>query len=230
MRIFFYSNNGIYAGNNSFMDADYFHPMPSQIIRSCFAALTALVLAAGLHAAAAVGQSAPAFTLTDIKGATHNLSDFKGKTVVLEWVNPECPFVVKHYEKSGNIPSLQKAAAADGVVWLSINSAAAGKQGDFDAAKVAAWSAETKAAPAAYLRDTDGKVGKAYGAKTTPHIFIINAEGLIVYAGGIDSIKSTDAEDVAKAQKYVADALAAIKAGTPIVKATTQPYGCSVKY
>jgi hypothetical protein len=200
------------------------------LLRSCFAALTAAVLAVGVHAAAVVGEAAPAFTLTDIKGTSHTLSDFKGKTVVLEWVNPECPFVVKHYEKSGNIPALQKAAASDGVVWLSINSAAAGKQGDYDAAKVAAWSEKTGAAPSAYLRDTDGKVGKTYGAKTTPHIFVINAEGILVYNGAIDGIRSADPDDVAKAETFTVNALAAVKAGKPVEKATTQPYGCSVKY
>lgn len=204
--------------------------MTTQLLRSCFAALAAVVLSVGVHAAAVVGEAAPAFTLTDIKGVTHNLSDFKGKTVVLEWVNPECPFVVKHYEKSNNLPTLQKAAAADGVVWLSINSAAAGKQGDYDAEKVAAWSAKTGAAPAAYLRDADGKVGKLYGAKTTPHIFVINGEGKLVYAGAIDSIRSADAADIAKAENYAAAALAAVKAGKPVEKANTPPYGCSVKY
>jgi len=200
------------------------------MIRSCFAAVAAAVFAVGVQAAAVVGEAAPAFTLTDIKGASHSLSDFKGKTVVLEWVNPECPFVVKHYEKSGNIPALQKSATADGVVWLSINSAAAGKQGDYDAAKVAAWSEKTKAAPTAYLRDSDGKVGKAYGAKTTPQIYVINAEGTLVYNGAIDSIRSADAADIAKAENHASAALAAVKAGKPVEKATTQPYGCSVKY
>lgn len=204
--------------------------MTTPILRSCFAAVAAAVLAVGVQAAAVVGEAAPAFTLTDIKGVTHNLSDFKGKTVVLEWVNPECPFVVKHYEKSDNIPSLQKVAAADGVVWLSINSAAAGKQGDFDAAKVAAWSEKTKAAPTAYLRDADGKVGKAYGAKTTPQIYVINAGGTLVYNGAIDSIRSADAADIAKSENYAAAALAAVKAGKPVEKPSTQPYGCSVKY
>lgn len=204
--------------------------MITHSLRSCFAALAALVVAAGLHAAAVIGQPAPDFTLTDIKGATHRLADFKGKTVVLEWVNPECPFVVKHYDKSGNIPALQKAATADGVVWLTINSAAAGKQGDYDAEKVAAWTKKTNAAPTAYLRDPDGTVGKAYGAKTTPHIYVITAEGTLVYNGAIDSIKSADAADIANAEKYVVDALAAVKAGKPVDKSSTQPYGCAVKY
>jgi len=194
------------------------------------AAFAATVFAVGAQASAVVGQPAPGFTLTDINGTTHNLADFKGKTVVLEWVNPECPFVVKHYDKSGNIPASQKAATADGVVWLSINSAAAGKQGDFDPAKVSAWSAKTGAAPTAYMRDVDGKVGKLYGAKTTPHIYVITPEGKVAYNGAIDSINSADAADIPKAQNYVGPALAAVKAGAPVATASTQPYGCSVKY
>ena len=192
--------------------------------------LTAGFFAASLLGAATVGQPAPAFTLTDLDGKAHSLSDYKGKTLVLEWVNPECPFVVKHYDKSGNIPATQKAAVADGVVWLQINSAAAGKQGDFDAEKAKAWQAKNKVAATAYLRDADGKVGKAYDAKTTPHIFIVNAEGVLVYNGAIDSIRSGNPEDIAKAENYVKSALAAIKEGKPVANATTQPYGCSVKY
>ncbi len=180
--------------------------------------------------AATVGQPAPAFTLTDLDGKTHSLADFKGKTVVLEWVNPECPFVVKHYEKSGNLPATQKAATADGVVWLLVNSAAPGKQGDYDADKAKAWLAKNHAAATAYLRDADGKVGKAYGAKTTPHIFVINAEGALVYAGAIDSKRSTNAEDIAGAENYAKNALADLKAGRPVATPATQPYGCGVKY
>lgn len=178
---------------------------------------------------AAVGKAAPEFALTDITGKAVKLSDFKGKTVVLEWVNPECPFVVKHYE-SGNIPNLQKEAAADGVVWLSINSGAKGAQGDYDRAKVEAWSKATKAAPAAYFRDQDGKVGRLYGAKTTPHIFVINGAGTLVYEGAIDSIASADKADLAKATNYAKAALAAVKAGKPVEKTNTAPYGCTVKY
>jgi len=201
--------------------------LPSLLRTGLFAAG---VFAASILGAATVGQPAPAFTLTDLDGKTHNLSDFKGKTVVLEWVNPKCPFVVKHYEKSGNIPSTQKAAVADGVVWLQINSAAAGKQGDYDAEEAKAWQAKNKVAASAYLRDADGKVGKAYDAKTTPHIFIINAEGVLVYNGAIDSIRSGNEADIEKAENYVKSALASIKEGKPVASATTQPYGCSVKY
>lgn len=197
-------------------------------LRSLFVS-AGLLVAGALHAAT-VGQPAPAFTLTDLAGVSHNLSDFKGKTVVLEWVNPECPFVVKHYEKSGNLPATQKAAVADGVVWLLINSAAPGKQGDYDVAKATEWLEKNKAAATAYLRDVDGKVGKAYDAKTTPQIYVINAEGVLVYNGAIDSIRSTNAADIEKSENYAAAALAAVKAGKPVEKPVTQPYGCSVKY
>jgi peroxiredoxin len=183
-----------------------------------------------LLSAATVGEPAPAFTLTDLAGKSHQLADFKGKTVVLEWTNPECPFVVKHYESSGNLPATQKAATADGVVWLQINSAAAGKQGDYDVAAVQAWLAKNQAAATAYLRDRDGKVGKAYGAKTTPHLYVINPEGVLVYQGAIDSNRSTDAKDIADAENYVKSALAALKAGKPVATPSTQPYGCGVKY
>jgi len=181
------------------------------------------------RAAAVVGEPAPDFTLTDINGATHKLSDFKGKTVVLEWVNPECPFVIKHYG-SGNMPSVQHKAEADGVVWLSINSGRSGSEGDLTPAEVNAWLKKNGAAPTAYFRDQDGKVGRLYGAKTTPHMFVIKADGVLAYDGAIDSIRSAKVEDIAKAQNYVTAALAAVKAGEPVAKANTQPYGCSVKY
>jgi len=193
-------------------------------------ALLALNLAAARAATAEVGHPAPDFTLTDLAGTSHSLSEFKGKTVVLEWVNPECPFVQKHYDHSGNIPKLQKTATADGVIWLSINSTAPGKEGDYDAAAVEAWQARVHSAATAYLRDQDGKVGRLYDARTTPHLFVINAQGNLVYAGGIDSIRSTRVEDIAKATNYVGDALADVKAGKPVRKATSQPYGCAVKY
>ena len=142
------------------------------------ALLAALTI--GHAATAELGKTAPDFTLTDINGNKHTLSDFKGKTVVLEWVNPECPFVVKHYDKSGNIPKTQKAATADGVVWLQINSAHPGAQGDFDSAKAADWQKRNHAAATAYFRDQDGKVGKLYDARTTPHMYIVNGSGTLV--------------------------------------------------
>ena len=177
----------------------------------------------------AIGQPAPDFSLTDIDGKSHRLSEYRGKTVVLEWVNPECPFVMKHYS-SGNIPKLQKTATADGVIWLSINTGQPGAQGVYDAAGHARWAASMKATPSAYLRDPDGKVGRLYGAKTTPHMYVITPDGTLVYNGGIDSIRSADVSDIPKAENYVALALAALKEGKPVAKPTSQPYGCSVKY
>jgi hypothetical protein len=188
-------------------------------------------LSLGVSAMAAeVGQPAPDFTLTDIDGHTHTLSSYQGKLVVLEWVNPECPIVQKHYNKSGNIPGLQKTYTAQGVVWLSINSAASGQQGDFNPAQVKAWMQQVGAAPTDYFRDQTGMVGHLYGAKTTPHIFIINPAGTLVYAGGIDSIASADPADIARATNYVNAAMADLAAGRPVALSNTKPYGCSVKY
>ena len=194
------------------------------------AALTAgLSLGIGARAAE-VGQPAPDFSLTDINGATHRLSDYKGKLIVLEWVNPECPIVQKHYVKSHNIPGLQRTYTDKGVVWLSINSAASGKQGDYDPAQAKAWMQRVGAAPTAYFRDRNGAVGHLYGAKATPHLFIINREGTLVYQGGIDSIASADPDDIASATNYVNAAMADLAAGRPIAQSNTRPYGCSVKY
>jgi len=198
-------------------------------IRS-FVAVLGAALALTAFAAPEVGKPAPDFALTDINGRPVTLSSLAGKTVVLEWVNPECPFVVKHYDKSGNLPGTQKEATAAGVVWISINSAAAGKQGDFDQAAVEAWMKRVGAAPTAYCRDSDGKVGKAYDARTTPHLFVINPQGVLVYAGGIDDIRSANPEDIAKATNYVKAALADLKAGREVQVKTSRPYGCSVKY
>lgn len=199
-------------------------------IASFLAVALSVVLASTAFAVPQVGQPAPDFSLSDLAGQSRALSSFKGKTVVLEWVNPDCPFVRKHYDKSGNMPATQKSALADGVVWLTINSAAKGKEGDFDKAAVEAWMKRVNAAPSAYLRDQDGKVGKLYDARTTPHMFIINPEGVLVYAGGIDDIRSANPDDIAKATNYVKAALADLKAGKEVQTKTSRPYGCSVKY
>ncbi|MBI2510563.1 MAG: redoxin domain-containing protein [Opitutae bacterium] len=197
---------------------------------SFLTAAVALAAAVFAHASLEVGKLAPDFTLTDLNGQTHTLASFKGKTVVLEWVNPDCPFVKKHYEKSTNLPDTQKAALADGVVWLQINSAAPGKEGDYDAAKAKAWQQRVGASATAYFRDQNGKVGKLYDARTTPHLFIITPDGTLAYQGGIDSIRSANAGDIAKATNYVTTALAELKSGKAVTHASTQPYGCSVKY
>lgn len=192
-------------------------------------ALAAALAAASALASATVGQSAPAFTAADTAGKTVSLADFKGKHVVLEWVNPGCPFVVKHYG-SNNMQGTQREAAAKGVVWLAINSTAP-EATDFKApAAMAQWMQGQKAAATATLMDADGKVGKAYGARTTPHMYIINPAGTLVYAGAIDSKPTSNAADIASATNHVKVALAESLAGKPVSTATTKPYGCSVKY
>jgi peroxiredoxin len=193
-------------------------------------AVAALLSLPGAAAAdAVVGQAAPAFTLTGTDGKPHSLSDFAGKYVVLEWINHDCPFVKKHYG-SGNMQKLQKKYTERGVVWLSINSSAPGKQGNYPPAKADALTVEKGASPTALLLDPDGTVGRAYGAKTTPHMYVIDPEGKLVYAGGIDDKPSTDQADVAGARNHVDQALTEALAGKPITVATSNPYGCSVKY
>jgi peroxiredoxin len=193
------------------------------------AVAAALTVPTTARAAAMVGQPAPDFTLTDSNGAKRSLSDLKGKVVVLEWVNFECPFVGKHYG-SGNMQKLQKAYTGKGVVWLSINSSAEGKQGYFAPDRINALMKEKGAAPTAYLIDADGAVGRAYGAKTTPHMYVIDAKGSLIYAGGIDDTPSTDQADVPKARNFVSAALDEALAGKPVTTASSTPYGCSVKY
>lgn len=178
---------------------------------------------------AVLGKPAPAFSLKDSNGKAHNLADFKGKYVVLEWVNYDCPFVKKHYD-SGNMQRLQKEFTDKGVVWLSINSSAPGKQGNFPADKVNALMKEKNAAPTAYLFDTDGTVGKTYGAKTTPHMYIINPKGELIYMGAIDDKPSTDKADIAGARNHVRAALEEAMSGKAVSVSASQPYGCSVKY
>ena len=178
--------------------------------------------------AATVGQPAPDFTLMDTAGQPVKLSQFKGKPVVLEWNNPGCPFVKKHYQ--GNMQALQKEVAAQGGVWLAINSTR-DDSGDYLApAQLGRWMTEQKASPTATLMDEDGKVGQAFAARVTPHMYIVNAQGVLVYAGGIDSIASARVDDIPKATNYVRQAMAEIQAGKPVSVATSRAYGCSVKY
>jgi peroxiredoxin len=187
------------------------------------------LMAAPASAAPVVGQPAPNFKLNDVNGRVVSLSDFKGKTVVLEWNNPECPFVKKHYG-SGNMQKTQAAATKDGVVWLSINSSAEGNQGHMDGSKAKGVIAALKAQPTAYLLDPNGVVGKGYDAKTTPHMYIVNKAGTLVYAGGIDDKPTPNPADVNGARNHVLAALAELKAGKPVSVATSRPYGCAVKY
>lgn len=176
-----------------------------------------------------VSRAAPDFTLTDSNGRSVRLADFRGRTVVLEWNNPECPFVRKHYG-SGNMQRTQAAAARDGVVWLTINSGAPGNQGHMDAAGARSFLASSGARPAHYLLDPAGQVGRAYGARTTPHMYIVNAAGTLVYAGAIDDRPTPNPADIEGARNHVLAALAELKAGRPVSVATSRPYGCSVKY
>lgn len=178
---------------------------------------------------AEVGKPAEDFTSTDTNGKSHSLTDYKGKIVVLEWLNHDCPFVKNHYN-SGNMQMLQKTYTEKGVIWLSIISSAPGKQGYCTPEEANELTQQKEAAPTAVLLDPDGVVGKLYDAKTTPHMFIINSDGVLVYNGGIDDIRSTKIEDIAKAKNYVQIALDELLAGKQVSIQTSLPYGCSVKY
>jgi peroxiredoxin len=197
--------------------------------------LTTLCLGAflGLNAfavdKATVGQTAPNFTLTGADDKPHSLSDYKGKFVVLEWTNPNCPFVHKFYD-SGTMQALQKQETAKGVIWLRINSAAPGKADYQDPTTLAAYEKENHVAATESLIDPDGQVGHLYGARTTPHMFVIDAKGTLVYAGGIDNKPSPDPADIPTATNYVTAALDEAMAGKPVTTPTSRPYGCSVKY
>ena len=180
-------------------------------------------------AAPPIGSQAPAFSLPDANGKMVSLDQFKGKVVVLEWNNPGCPYVKKHYE-SGNMQKTQVAARKDGVVWLSINSGAAGQQGHMNGAQAKAFVAGQKAQPSAYLLDAQGVAGKRYGAVTTPHMYVIDKAGKLVYAGGIDDKATANKGDIPGARNHVLAALGEIKAGKAVSVATSRPYGCSVKY
>ena len=176
-----------------------------------------------------INKPAPAFTAKTAVGETVSLSDLKGKVVVLEWTNYDCPFVLKHYT-GGSTPKLQAEAAAKGVVWLSVNSSAPGKQGHFEPQALVAKAAERGAKPTHLILDANAKIGRAYDAKVTPQMFIINAEGIIVYNGAIDSKPSTDAADIATAEPLFSNALTAVLEGKPVVNGKNEPYGCTVKY
>jgi peroxiredoxin len=181
------------------------------------------------QAAATVGKAAPAFELKDVDGKTVQLQSYRGKYVVLEWTNFQCPFVGKHYG-SGNMQALQKKYTEKGVVWLSICSSAPGKQGYMTGSEAKELIGEREASPTRFLLDANGKVGHAYGAKTTPHMFVINPKGTLVYNGAIDDKPSTKREDVESAKNYLAAALDEAMDGHKVEVAATQPYGCSVKY
>ncbi len=196
-----------------------------------------LALAAGLavafsapaFAAPVIGQPAPAFIVKDGDGKTRSLSEFKGKTVVLEWTNAGCPYVQKHYN-SGNMQALQKGAAKDGVVWLTLVSSAPGKQGYVSPAEARTWKTSSGAGSTALLLDPSGQVGKAYDARTTPHMYVVDKTGKLVYMGGIDDKPTADPSSLKGAKNYVTAALSDVKAGRAVATPVSKPYGCSVKY
>lgn len=191
--------------------------------------IAAVSLATPLAAAQKNGTIAQDFKLTDVNGKTVQLSQFRGKTVILEWHNPGCPFVAKHYN-SGNMQETQKAARQQGAIWLTINSGAKGKQGHMTGAEAKALIDRQDIQSSNYLFDTKGVVGKAYGARTTPHMYIIDGEGILVYQGGIDDKPTANPADIKQARNHVLGALKEMKSGDTISIAQSRPYGCSVKY
>lgn len=201
-----------------------------QSAKVALASIAFALVSAQVIAEPVINKPAPAFSGTAADGSTINLADLKGKTVVLEWTNHDCPYVVKHYDKSGNIPALQKDATAKGVVWLQVISSAPGKQGNVDGATAISLNKKRGAAPTNTILDPEGTIGKLYNAQTSPHLFIINPEGTLVYKGGIDSIKTANEADIPKATPYVKEALEALAAGQKVPHPSTAPYGCSIKY
>jgi peroxiredoxin len=192
-------------------------------------ALFAVALATSAYATPKVGKPAPDFSLPDLSGKQHELSDYKGKYVVLEWVNFGCPFVQKHYG-SENMQKLQKEFADKGVVWLSICSSAPGKQGNESPEAAKKGISEFGWEASAYLQDEDGKVGKLYNAKTTPEMFVVDPEGTLIYAGAIDDKPTPDPSTVKGSNNFVKAALTEATAGKDVSVPLTKPYGCSVKY
>lgn len=197
----------------------------------CLGALLSISVQAqnSSSASATIGQPAPNFTLQGADGKKHSLSDYQGKFVVLEWTNPQCPFVHKFYD-SGTMQKLQKEETAKGVVWLRINSSAEGHEGYQTVSDLASYVKDQNVAATESLLDPDGAVGHSFGARTTPHMFVIDPKGVLIYAGGIDNKPSPDIADIASAKNYVTTALDEAMAGKPVATPTARPYGCSVKY
>lgn len=200
------------------------HTFRTILLLSCLTIVTSIA-----NAAVYVGKPATDFTGVDSDGKQHSLSQYKGKTVVLEWTNHDCPYVRKHYG-SNNMQNLQKQATDAGIIWLSIISSAPGKQGHVSAAKANELTQNRNASPTAVILDEQGEIGRLYGAKTTPHMYIIDPTGKLVYMGGIDSIPSSNPADIPAATPYVKIALKSLADGKPIADNVTRPYGCSVKY
>ena len=203
--------------------------MTRHLLALCLATSATLLAPSCAGAAPAVGQKAPEFTLTDTAGKTVKLSDFRGKHVVLEWNNPGCPYVRRHYD-SANMQALQKEVTGKNVVWLAVNSTADSHPDYLAPAQLGRWMVQQKASPTATLMDEDGSVGKAYGARTTPHMYMVDPKGTLVYAGGIDDKPYARAEDQKTATNYVRQGVNEALAGKALSKSVTAPYGCSVKY
>ena len=198
-------------------------------MKTLIATLSLALLSVSAGASAVIGQPAPAFSAQDANGRSVSLADFKGKHVVLEWVNPGCPYVRKHYDAK-NMQATQQAAAAKGVVWLAVNSTHSGHGDYLPPARMAAWMQGQGAQATATLMDIDGQVGRAYGARTTPHMYLIDPAGRLVYAGAIDNKPSANPADIPGATNHVQQALAESLAGKPVSTAATRAYGCTVKY
>lgn len=199
------------------------------IVGLALAGLSFTAIPAFAASAARIGQPAPAFQAVDVDGKTRNLSEFAGKTVILEWTNHECPYVRKHYN-SATMQRLQKDMAKDGIVWLSVISSPPGEQGYVEAAKAKELTVQRDAAPAGVLLDPNSKVARAYGAQTTPHMYIIDPKGTLAYMGAIDDKPSSNPASLDGARSYVRQAVAEMKAGKPVSEASTKSYGCAVKY
>src|SRR5436190_9238768 len=202
------------------------------LVIGLFFAATILTLCAGAQTATAqarIGSPAPAFSLTDSNGRVASLAEYKGKTVVLEWTNHECPYVGKHY-RGNNMQALQKKWTGQGVVWLSVISSAPGQEGHVSPQQANKLTADRGAVPTAVLFDPTGKVGHAYGARTTPHMYVINGEGALVYKGGIDDQPTARLQDLKSAKNFVDQALSEISQGKPVSVTASRAYGCSIKY
>lgn len=199
------------------------------MIRPLASLAASLVAATAAFAVPIVGKPAPAFTAVDSNGKSHSLSDYKGKTVVLEWTNDGCPYVKKHYG-SGNMQKLQQEITAEGGVWLSIISSAPGKQGYVKGTEANQLTASRNAHPTAVLLDPAGAIGRAYEAQTTPHMFVVDKTGTLRYMGAIDDQPTTDPSAIASARNYVREAFKAVSAGGKVAETATDSYGCSVKY
>ncbi len=200
-----------------------------QFLKTPLVAFVLFTLTYPAFAGVTVGEKAPDFIGTDTHGITHNLDDYRGKTIILEWTNHECPFVKKHYG-SGSMQSLQKEAVEQGIVWLSIVSSAPGRQGYTTAEEANSVIADTESHATERFLDPEGAIGHLYGARVTPHMFIINPDGTLAYDGAIDDMPGPNPKTLDKAHNYVRAALTDLSNGKPIRTAKTSPYGCAIKY